>query len=368
MLFEPFYVGTCEDKVSNEQAPAFKPLTEQTPFEPFLIQDPFGLRKAIVPVFKRNVNGEIYGMGTAFHVDGWGTFLTADHVTEFARECPKSGSNWTEISQSLNGDHPVLFLGMGLVLGTINIPKEAFAFVEHILSAMRENNNPLASLQGKTEPENAADLAVMAAVIRPSEKMPKPHFVPIRASGWNPAIGETVLAIGFPELECQQRLDGGAQEALLSEGMNGAYGRITAIHPRGTSKSNPTPVFEVECNWRSGMSGGPVFNSFGEVVGLVSRSLPPDNDLPGVGWATCFGLIPYFSQFVPTLDILNPKWRRGWAVLRSEPWHLAGFFKTEKEAQQLVNSMGSNYQVKYGSNNFGTDDFISTWVIETENG
>lgn len=360
MLFKPFYVGTCEAIVSKEKLRAFKPISvSEAPFEPFLIQDPFGLRNAVIPVFKRDINGEIYGMGTAFHVDGWGTFLTADHVTEFARERPKFASTWTEISPRSNGDHPVLFLGMGLIFGTIKIPNEAFVLVDHIVSAMRENDNPLAKLQGRTEPENAADLAVMTAVIRPSERLPKPHFVPIRASGWYPSEGEMVLAIGFPELECQQPLDEHMQKTLLSEGMYGAYGRIKAIHPGGISKSNPTPVFEVECNWRSGMSGGPVFNSFGEVVGLVSRSLAPDNDLPGVGYATCFGLIPYFSQLVPTLDILNPKWRRGWAVLRSEPWHLAEFFKTEDEAQQLANTMNSNYRVKYGYNNFGTDDFIS---------
>jgi len=109
------------------------------------------------------------------------------------------------------------------------------------------------------------------------------------------------------------------------------------------------------------MSGGPVFNSSGEVVGLVSRSLPPDNDSPGVGWATYFDLIPNFNEFVPTLDKLNPRWRRGWAVLKStsDNWHLAGFFKTEAEAQKLAKSISSDYQVRYGSNLFGTDDFVS---------
>ncbi len=336
----------------------FKPISEKTPFEPFLIQDPFGIRKAIVPVFRRDVNGEIYGMGTAFHVDGWGTFLTADHVIEFAREHPKSASTWTEISHSSNGDHPILFLGAGLIIGTINLPQEAFASVNYIVSAMREKNNPLASLRGRTEPENSADLAVMTAIIRPEpQRMPQPHFVPVRGSGWHPSIGDIVLAIGFPELECQQ-LDKHSQKILLSEGMYGAYGHITAIHPQGRDMSNPTPVFEVECNWPSGMSGGPVFNSSGEVVGIVSRSLSPDNGLPGVGWATCFGLIPFFKEFVPTLDILNPRWRKGWAVLRRDPWDLAGFFKTEKEAQQLASCMNSDYQVEYGSNNFGTDDFV----------
>jgi len=348
MSFKPFYVNTCEDRVSNLQGIAFDTLSE-LPFEPFLIQDPFGLRKAVLPVFKRDSNGELCGMGTAFHIDGWGTFLSADHVIDFAREHPKSTSCWTDVSLNSNGDHPVLFLGMGLVFGTVNIPKESFAFVKHIVSALREKDDPLLSLKGKTESENAADLAVLTAVFEPGVKMP--HSVPVKGSGWYPQIGEWVLAIGFPEL--------GFDENILSEGMYGAYGRIKEIHPHGTNESHPTPVFEVECNWLSGMSGGPVFNMSGEVVGLVSRSLPPDGDLPGSGMATYFHLIHYFDELVPTLDSLNPGWRKGWAVLRSEPWHLAGFFKTKAEAVELAKAMSSDYQVKYGSNNFGTDDFIS---------
>lgn len=352
MSIEAFYVGTCEDKANNMQPIVIEPIPGD-PFKPFLIQDPFGLRKAITPVFKRNINGVISGMGTAFHVDGWGAFLTANHVIEFAREYPKSASTWTEISQNSSGDHAVLFFGMGLIFGMPTIPEEAFALVEQIVSPMQEKDNPLFN---RTEPKNLADIAVMTVSIQSKNQ---PHFFSVRGSGWYPSIGETVLAIGFPELKCQS-LDEHEQELLLSEGMYGAYGYIKDVHPFGRG-SNLTPVFEVECNWLSGMSGGPVFNSLGEVIGLVSSAMggDPDTSDPGIGWATCFELIPYFSSLVPTLDVLNPTWRRGWAVLRSKSWHLAGFFKTETEARQLAHSMNADYQVIYGTNKFGTDDFIS---------
>jgi len=360
MTFKPFYIGTCENIANNEKPVAFKPISEKTLFEPFLIQDPFGLRKAVVPVFKRDVNGEIYGMGTAFHVDGWGTFLTADHVIEFAREVQKSASSWKDLSQNPSDEHAVLFLGMGLIYGRVCIPKETFALVTSIASFLQERNDPLANLKGISKLETAVDLSVINAKILPHPDVPNPHFIPVRASNWQPSIDETILAVGFPKLQSQQ-LGKHEQRHLLREGMFGAYGRITKIHANGTSKSNPTPVFEVQCNWRSGMSGGPVFNSSGEVVGIVSRSLPPDNDLPGVGWATYFDLIHHFSELVPTLDELNPMWRRGWAVLKSTArnWHLAEFFKTEAEAHKFAKSMNSDYQVRYGSNLFGTDNFMS---------
>jgi serine protease Do len=329
MQIKPFYVGTCKNITRDENPLVFDPILKN-PFKPFLIQDPFGLRKAIVPVFRRDMNGEIYGMGTAFHIDGWGTFLTADHVIDFAREHPLSASSWAEISPNPNGNHTVLLLGMGLVIGEVNIPKEAFALVEHMESVMGEKHNPFTN---RTEPENISDLAIMKIVIpSESQKIPQPHFISIRVSGSYPSIGDTVLAIGFPELECQ-RLDSNFQGILLNEGMYGAYGLITAIHSFGRDESTPTPVFEVECNWLPGMSGGPVFNSSGEVIGLVSRAMEVSSDElgNGVGWATCFSSIPYLGDLVPTLDPTNPRWRRGWAVVRPDPWHLAGFLKLNQK-------------------------------------
>ena len=355
MSFEPFYVGTCEAKSNNENCIVFKPPSDNS-LAPFLIQDPLGLRKAVVPIFKRDLKGNIFGMGTAFHIDGWGTFLTADHVIEFARETPQKISNWKELSPTSTGEHPILLLGMGLVYGSVSIPDEAFSLVEHITQVMREKDDPLALLRGQRESENAMDLAVMNAVFKPRTEIP--HSVLVKASGWFPSIGEMVLAIGFPELNCE-KLSNIEQIKILTEGMYGAYGRIRKIHSQGTSTLNSTPVFEVEGHWPSGMSGGPVFNSAGEVVGLVSRALDPGGVLPGVSFATYFGLIPEFDKLTPTIDNNNPMWRRGWAVLKREPWDMAGFFKNEGEARKLAESVDSEYRVEYGSNYFGTDDFMS---------
>lgn len=73
MTFLPFYVSTYD--VFGRHKPrypfAYKP---NAPLLPFEVTDPFGLRKAVVPVFRRDPDGRIYGMGTAFHVDGWGRF------------------------------------------------------------------------------------------------------------------------------------------------------------------------------------------------------------------------------------------------------------------------------------------------------
>jgi len=359
MSFKPFYVGTCEAKANNDRNIVFEPELEN-PFEPFLIQDPFGLRKAIVPVFKRDLNGNIFGAGTAFHVGGIGVFLTADHVISFAREPYKSSHDWKEISPVSTGEHPVLLLGMGLIFGRVNIPDEAFAPIEHITMLMQERDDPIAALRGKEELENAVDVAVMKAVFKPDAELP--CSVAVRGSGWTPLIGELVLAIGFPKLECK-KINESEQRELLLEGMYGAYARITKIHPKGISDLRSAPAFEVEGNWPFGISGGPVFNSLGEVVGVVSRSVLPDEDSPGAGSAVFLSALQDFDKIFPTLDATNPNWQRGWGVLRDEPWELAGFFKTEKEAQKLSEILSSDYEVKYGSNCIGTDNFISVAIF-----
>jgi serine protease Do len=354
-VIKPFYVDTCENKLKGAEPIAFEYLPGK-PFDPFPIDDPSGLRKAIVPVLKRDLNVSIAGVGTAFHVDGWGAFLTANHVIDFSQENPKSVSSRAKIPPNSNGDHPILFFGMGLVCGTVNIIREAFVQVESMGFPMGEKDDPYTN---GAKMENIADIAVLNVNIQPeARQIPSPHFIPLRVSSASPAIGDTVLAIGFPKLDGKE-LDEESQRSLLTKGMYGAYGIVTDVHPDGRDKSTPTPVFEVECNWPSGMSGGPVFNSLGEVIGIMSRSFVPDDGSVGVGWATHLGFISDLEQLVPTLDIENSRVRKGWAVLRNTPWHMAGFFRTESEARQLANSMYPSYQVEYGSSEFGTDFFIS---------
>lgn len=181
--------------------------------------------------------------------------------------------------------------------------------------------------------------------------------VPIRLKGWRPKVGDVVLAIGFPELDCSV-IDEAKARYLISEGMYGAYGRIVDAQPDGRDKNNPTPVIEVVANWPPGMSGGPVFNDQGEVVGIVSRSYMGDEADPGRGWAACFEFMPSLSQLLPSVDPLNPKWRVGWATLRLAPWSLAGFFETEAEAKAEAEKRGAEYEAVFGSNLIGADDFI----------
>lgn len=292
-VIDPFIINTCETLNSPEpHVRSYEPKSGH-PFSPFEISDPFGLRNAVVPIFCQHSDGRMFGVGTAFHFDGFNNFLTAYHVVDFVEK---------------NSDkRPVLFLSMhAVIFGTVCIPPDCFVATSEVKVSRMDADDPMAMLRGES-----THLALDVALLIP-EKIGSgarmPQTVPVRTSGWVPTFGETVLAIGFPQLDLSE-VSHASQSALLTEGMHGAYGRIVAIHTQGVSRSNPTPVFEVESDWPPGMSGRPVFNRSGEVVGIVSRSLRADSGHRGTGYAVYIGVVHDIGLFTANLDKDNPGWR-----------------------------------------------------------
>jgi serine protease Do len=350
--YKPFVAKTCE--TTEHDAIPIEPGGSES-LDLFSIHDPFGLRRAVVPLLLKDFDNTIRGMGTAFHVDGWGTFLTAYHVIEAVRMHSKA-SNTNENEQTFTFSpsdvYPILLLGIGVVYGQVRVPEKALSLVGNIFTTARERNDPLAILSGRKEFENASDVAVM----RPSASIPESMTgtLALRFSGWQPKKGDTVLALGYPELKCEP-LDEVQLQYLLSDGMSAAYGHIIAIHPNGRG-NDPTPVIEVQANWPSGMSGGPVFNDQGEVVGIVLRSFLPNEEAAGNGCAACIQLIPWLRERISTLDPANPGWRLGWAVLKKDTGELSGFYKGKEHALENQSILGADYEVRYASNRIGTDD------------
>ncbi|HGN2572251.1 TPA: hypothetical protein ACKR33_002576 [Providencia rettgeri] len=48
----------------------------------------------------------------------------------------------------------------------------------------------------------------------------------------------------------------------------------------------------------------------------------------------------------------------GWGVVKYAPWHLSGVYATKEEARQQAKSLGSDYEVHYGSHKLQSDDFV----------
>lgn len=325
---------------------------------PFPIYDPFGLRRAVVPVFLRNPDGSAKGVGTAFHIDGWGRLLTADHVVDEIRtRCADQIAPDTlveiDIAQS---SHAAVLLGFGVDFGTPRIPDTCWAPMGRLDAILIESEeDPLATLRGKaTQYQIGPDIAAMSAVLQPDA--PPFHTIPMNFQTL-PVIGDIVFAVGYPELKLEA-MNGDEVERYLREGMFGVYGRVTNLRPNGRSRTRKSPGFEVEADWPPGMSGGPVFNRRGEVIGVVSSSLRPSDDASGIGFATSLAMIPDASRLVPTLDTDNPGCRLGFGVYRPDPWHLSGVFTSQRDAERLRAQLSPGYIVGWGSHRLGGDDFV----------
>jgi serine protease Do len=85
--------------------------------------------------------------------------------------------------------------------------------------------------------------------------------VPLADTATNLSAGDDIVALGFP----------GTSRDALETGVttpNKVFGRVSNIRPQGTSN-----LIEVDANIQKGMSGGPVLDDSGRVVGLVSFAL-----------------------------------------------------------------------------------------------
>jgi serine protease Do len=221
---------------------------------------------------------------------------------------------------------------------------------------MMESDDPMIALRGRASRRPAIDVAMLEPEpIGPGVR--PPQTLPIRTSGWIPKLGEIVLAIGFPQLDLSE-VDSAKQSALLEEGMYGAYGRVVAIHEEGVSRLNPTPVFEVQSDWPGGMSGGPVFNRNGEIVGMVSRSLRADTEHSGTGYAVHFNLARDIEQLTPYLDRLNPGWRRCWAVFTPSSPEPIDMQTTRERAEAAALKIAECTNVRPIAHRIGTTDFV----------
>jgi hypothetical protein len=49
---------------------------------------------------------------------------------------------------------------------------------------------------------------------------------------------------------------------------------------------------------------------------------------------------------------------KGWGVFRRSPWHLAGIYASQQEAEAKGNEMGPDYVVALGEGGLGSDDFV----------
>lgn len=317
-----------------------KPFLTAADKSKFLIQDPFGLREVIQPVVSiSHVEDKITGLGTCFQISPW-SWLTAQHVVT-----DKSGGQFPPNEVGAVGFSP------GLIFGTVGFTAtDYFGEIVGIGAAKKIGDAKPVFLPGPTDPTILLDLALLK-VNRANLKR-QPLTSPLPLSSHQPKIGDEVIGIGFPILGSS--FNGQSAIMQFSERMYGASGIVTALHPNGVSPSRPWPTIEIEGDWESGMSGGPVIDLQGQVVGVISRSLAPTGEHPGVGFAVDLTEIPT-TFFAPEIDPSNPGWSTGWGTFSDGK--LTGVFETKELAQTYLEATQAD-EVKRVSHCPKTDSWI----------
>lgn len=228
----------------------------------FLVQDPEICAK-LLPLFSFDpLNPEMrpVGHGTAFRIDPWSRCLTAYHVLEHMFELNDSGDG-----VRLRPDARILALEVnGLIYGTVGLGPEAWRPLAESYALIDIVNQPLQAPQLRNQTE--------LAVIRVHASNPAPEgtpFLHLDFRRWIPTVGEQILAFGFAELDSESD----DPNRPINQRVYGSFGHITDIECADGQRGRPWPIMRVEADWPGGMSGGPVFNQEGHVIGLVSTSI-----------------------------------------------------------------------------------------------
>lgn len=96
-----------------------------------------------------------------------------------------------------------------------------------------------------------------------------------------PRVGETVSAYGFPH----SKILSASQESLsIKVDPYSSEGTVQSIHPLRRDNLMPFPCFQTNCRFDSGMSGGPIFNSMGELCGVIGSGYDLEDGTEPIGY------------------------------------------------------------------------------------
>jgi len=204
----------------------------------------------LTPVMFRLPSGELQYLGTAFCIatliNGQAVFVTARHVIE-------------DLEDDLDLD-PMLF-----------VPKSIHDASENLFVGL--------SIEQVGVAQSHSDVALLRVDLNTGAVPIDGTLRRVRIGLRRPELGKKMLALGYPR---QSILD----ENYFIRDFRASSGHIIEVYDdqRDAGLGN-FPSFRTTGLFAHGMSGGPVFISTGEVVGVVSWGSPPDDDTPPDGYA-----------------------------------------------------------------------------------
>jgi hypothetical protein len=172
-------------------------------------------------------------------------------------------------------------------------------------------------------------------------------YLPVRMRGPLPKVGETLTAYGFANLAFGEEEEDASSQYLYQHS-----GSVVEVQPCDPNSTRPWPKVIVNCHWPSGMSGGPIVNDRGEVVGVVSTSFE-GSDL-SIGHIFAGWNVPEMNM--TTLDACNPGHFWGFAALDGNGI-LKFFGHVREEVQDFA--AAHNLETKFVSLHHKTGGWLS---------
>ncbi|MET4578664.1 hypothetical protein ABIE13_003780 [Ottowia thiooxydans] len=94
-----------------------------------------------------------------------------------------------------------------------------------------------------------------------------------------PEVGESLTLCGFRLDHTEAEIAGQSMVLHFAGNLLCCRGEVSQVFPQGRDRAMlPWPSVEVRCPAWGGMSGGPVFNTSGQLVGLVCSSFSDEED------------------------------------------------------------------------------------------
>jgi serine protease Do len=219
---------------------------------------------------------EIIGLGTSFFINSSGVQLTAMHLLTDMVNGRVGGTTPFAGGVNMNGARLGILHDPGLFYG--RRPAGTFLAVHRMdVFPRNRSQDPLRftlSDRALHEIEPGIDLAFLSL----TNGNPG---TPFRALGLdvgnNSAVvpGARVMAVGYPEIDGQTaRATPNGFMLPYRESMCGSIATVVSVHETTGPGHSRWPTIVVDQDWPPGMSGGPIFNEHGGVVGIVSRGGP----------------------------------------------------------------------------------------------